>query len=139
MAAPRVSGLEELARSAAPAESLEEFTRGGPARYPEKLETNIVQGEQEGAFQVDVLNPPFNSPWKNQLRLSGLDFFRDRNRAVVCATDGDVWLVEGFTQNEETLTWQRIASGLFQPLGIKVIDEEIFCYLPGPDRPFTRF
>ncbi|WP_163379035.1 DUF6797 domain-containing protein [Cyclobacterium sp. SYSU L10401] len=126
LAAPGVSGLEELARSAAPAESLEEFTRGGPARYPEKLETNIVQGEQEGAFQVDVLNPPFNSPWKNQLRLSGLDFFRDRNRAVVCATDGDVWLVEGFTQNEETLTWQRIASGLFQPLGIKVIDEEIF-------------
>ncbi|NHE58176.1 DUF6797 domain-containing protein [Cyclobacterium plantarum] len=126
MAASGVSGLEEWAQSSDPPASLEQFTKGGPARFPQLLETNILQGEQEGAFQVDILNPPFNSPWKNQLRLSGLDFFRDRNKAVVCATDGDVWLVEGFTENKQTLTWQRIASGLFQPLGIKVIEEEIF-------------
>ncbi|MBD3628200.1 DUF6797 domain-containing protein [Cyclobacterium sp.] len=126
MAASSVSGLEEWAKSSDLPASLEQYTKGGPARFPQLLETNILQGEQKGAFQVDILNPPFNSPWKNQLRLSGLDFFRDRNKAVVCATDGDVWLVEGFTENKHTLTWQRIASGLFQPLGIKVIDEEIF-------------
>ncbi|MDN3689506.1 DUF6797 domain-containing protein [Cyclobacterium jeungdonense] len=126
MAAPGVTGLDAHARSSAPAESLAAFTKGGPARYPQRLETSILPGQQEGAFQVDILNPPFNSPWKNQLRLSGLDFFKDPNKAVVCATDGDVWLVEGFTENEQSLTWQRIASGLFQPLGIKVIDEEIF-------------
>jgi hypothetical protein len=34
--------------------------------------------------------------------------------------------VEGFTENSGKLTWQRIASGLFQPLGIKIVDEEIF-------------
>ncbi|MEX2566512.1 MAG: DUF6797 domain-containing protein, partial [Cyclobacteriaceae bacterium] len=126
MAAPGVIGLEELAKFSPSAESLEAFTKGGPARYPQILETAIIEGQQEGAFQVDILNPPFNSPWKNQLRLSGLDFFKDRNKAVICATDGDVWLVEGFTKNDRNLTWQRIASGLFQPLGIKVIDEEIF-------------
>lgn len=126
LAAPGVTGLDAHASSSAPAESLAAFTKGGPARYPQRLETSILPGQQEGAFQVDILNPPFNSPWKNQLRLSGLDFFKDRNKAVVCATDGDVWLVEGFTENDQHLTWQRIASGLFQPLGIKVIDEEIF-------------
>ncbi|SHN08879.1 Cytochrome C oxidase, cbb3-type, subunit III [Cyclobacterium lianum] len=121
-----VTGLQQWVRSRTPPASLEKFTRGGPARFPQVLKTNIIPGEQEGAFQVDILNPPFNSPWKNQLRLSGLDFFRDRNKAVVCAADGDVWLVEGFTENEQQLSWQRIASGLFQPLGIKVIDEEVF-------------
>jgi hypothetical protein len=126
LAAPEVTGLEAHAKSSAPAESLAAFTKGGPPRYPQTLETAILPGKQEGSFQVDILNPPFNSPWKNLLRLSGLDFFKDRNKAVVCATDGDVWLVEGFTQNERKLTWQRIASGLFQPLGIKVIEEEIF-------------
>lgn len=126
MAAPGVKGLDAHSKASAPAESLEAFTKGGPARYPQKLETAILPGNQDGAFQVDVLNPPFNSPWKNQLRLSGLDFFKDRNKAVVCATDGDVWMVEGFTENKQKLTWQRIASGLFQPLGIKVIDEEVF-------------
>lgn len=126
VAAAGFTGLREYAAQAVPAESLSPFTEGGPARYPQLLETAIVPGQQEGAFQVDILNPPFNSPWKNQLRLSGLDFFTDRNKGVVCATDGDVWLVEGFTENEGKLTWQRIASGLFQPLGIKVIEEEIF-------------
>ena len=122
-------GMEELgqyAKSSAPAESLKEYTKGGPARYPQKLSTQVLQGEQEGAFQVDILNPPFNSPWKNQLRLSGLDFFKDTNKGVICSSDGDVWLVEGFTKNKGKLTWQRIASGMFQPLGIKVINEEVF-------------
>jgi hypothetical protein len=73
-----------------------------------------------------VLSPPFNSPWKNQLRLSGIDFFSDKSKAAICATDGDVWLVEGITQPAGTLTWNRIASGLFQPLGIKVVNDEIF-------------
>jgi hypothetical protein len=73
-----------------------------------------------------MMNPPFDSPWKNQFRLSGLDFFKDPDKGVICSTDGDVWLVEGLTQKTGKLTWQRIASGLFQPLGIKVVNEEIF-------------
>jgi hypothetical protein len=100
--------------------------KGGPARYPQKLTSEVQSGTQEGPFQVDIMNPPFDSPWKNQFRLSGLDFFKDTNKGVICSTDGDVWLVEGFTKNSGKLTWQRIASGMFQPLGIKVVNEEIF-------------
>lgn len=123
---PGVKGLSKYAKTSPGPESLDAFLKGGKAAYPQKLSTLIIQGEQEGAFQVDILNPPFDSPWKNQLRLSGLDFFKDSNRGVVCSTDGDVWLVTGFTKNNGKLSWQRIASGLFQPLGIKVINEEIF-------------
>jgi len=119
-------GLIQYAQVSAPPEDLKPFTKGGPARYPQKLTTEIQKGEQEGPFQVDVLNPPFDSPWKNQFRLSGLDFFKDPNKGVICSTDGDVWLVEGFLENTGKLTWQRIASGLFQPLGIKVVEEKIF-------------
>lgn len=118
--------LESYAKTSAPPETLKSFTKGGPARYPRKLSTMITRGEQNGAFQIDILKPPFDSPWKNQLRLSGIDFLKDNNKGVVCSTDGDVWLIEGLTTNSETLSWQRIASGLFQPLGIKVINEEIF-------------
>ena len=110
-------------RSSAP-ESLADYTRGGRPRYPQKLSTNIQTGDQDGPFQVDILQLPYQSPWKNQLRLSGIDFFGEK--AVVCSTDGDVWLLEGITQKSGTLTWQRIASGLFQPLGIKMIDNQIY-------------
>ncbi len=118
--------VDQLALQSAPVAILENYTKGGAARYPQIIKTKIHQGEQEGAFQVDVLTPPFNSPWKNQLRLSGIDFFADKSKAVICSTDGDVWLVDGITQPTGTLSWKRIASGLFQPLGIKVVDEKIF-------------
>lgn len=124
--APGIKGLQQYSKTSAPPEDLNPLIKGGPARYPQKLTTEILQGEQEGPFQVDIMNPPFDSPWKNQFRLSGLDFFKDSNKGVICSTDGDVWLVEGFTKNSGKLSWQRIASGMFQPLGIKVINEEIF-------------
>ena len=43
-------------------------------------------------------------------------------RIVVCSWDGDVWMVENTGSN---LKWRRIASGMFQPLGIKVISGKI--------------
>ncbi|MFN4000270.1 DUF6797 domain-containing protein [Algoriphagus sp.] len=121
-----MKGLGQYAKTSSPPEDLHLLIKGGPARYPQKLTSEIQQGTQEGPFQVDIMNPPFDSPWKNQFRLSGLDFFKDTNKGVICSTDGDVWLVEGFTKNSGKLTWQRIASGMFQPLGIKIVNEEIF-------------
>ncbi|MFL0685637.1 MAG: DUF6797 domain-containing protein [Algoriphagus aquaeductus] len=121
-----INGLTQYAKTSSPPEDLEIMIKGGPSRYPQKLTSEVLAGTQEGPFQVDIMNPPFDSPWKNQFRLSGIDFFKDPNKGVICSTDGDVWLVEGFTKNSGKLTWQRIASGLFQPLGIKVVNEEIF-------------
>lgn len=126
LAKASVNGLISWAETSQDPISLESLTLGGKTRYPEKITTDIIAGTDEGAFQVDILNPPFNPIWRNQLRLSGIDFFQDKNKGVVCATDGDIWLVKGFTKNTGKLEWQRIASGLFQPLGIKVIDEVIY-------------
>jgi len=126
MAKPGMKALQQYSKTSSQPEDLNPLIKGGPARYPQKLTTVVQKGAQEGPFQVDILNPPFDSPWKNQFRLSGLDFFKDPNKGVICSTDGDVWLVEGFMKDSGKLTWQRIASGLFQPLGIKVVNEEIF-------------
>lgn len=126
IAKPGMKGFKAFAKASSMPQDLIPLTKGGPARYPQRLSSEVLLGNQEGPFQVDMMNPPFDSPWKNQFRLSGLDFFKDPNKGVICSTDGDVWLVEGFTKNPKKLTWQRIASGLFQPLGIKVINEGIF-------------
>ncbi len=126
MGKPGMEGLKALTDTLPPVQSLDQYMKGGPSRYPQKLQSEIQVGQQSGPFQVDIMNPPFDSPWKNQMRLSGIDFYEDANKAVICATDGDVWQVEGFIENSGTLTWQRIASGLFQPLGIKVVNGEIF-------------
>ena len=60
------------------------------------------------------------------MRLGGFDFFADGDRAAVCSWQGDVWLVHGLADVSGKLRWRRIASGLFQPLGLKIVDEQIY-------------
>ncbi|MFK7767436.1 MAG: DUF6797 domain-containing protein [Mariniblastus sp.] len=115
------------------------LTGGGPANYPEKLTTRIIRGNGDGPFAVDVFERPKNNPWNCQLRLTGLDFLPDGDTMILTAWDGSVWRVTGFGEernvnaansnaktNEQTLTWQRIASGLFQPLGVKYVNGKIY-------------
>jgi hypothetical protein len=39
---------------------------------------------------------------------------------------GDVWLLDGLGKEMGELKWTRIATGMFQPLGVKVINEQIY-------------
>ncbi|MBW8883816.1 MAG: c-type cytochrome, partial [Planctomycetia bacterium] len=103
---------------------LAKLTRGGPPRWPQKLTTNVALGKSDGPFAVDVLTHPEQNPWLAQMRFTGLDFLPGGDQLVACTWDGDVWLVSGLAKLGDAstrceLTWQRIASGLFQPLGIK--------------------
>src|SRR5262249_52035038 len=98
------------------------FTRGGPRRSPEGLRTRPRMRRDAGPFAVDVLTLPDSNPWLCQMRPTGFDFLPDGRSAAVCTWDGDVWIVEGLDDLARGLTWRRIAAGLFQPLGLKVID-----------------
>jgi glucose/arabinose dehydrogenase len=118
--------LERYAQAATPAEDLTPFTRGGPARWPERLNTRPTIGRRDGPFAVDILTVPASNPWLAQLRLSGFDFLSGGRTAAVCTWDGEVWLVDGVDQPLKGLGWRRIASGLFQPLGLKVVDGAIY-------------
>ena len=102
---------------------LDSLTQGGPARWPLVLDTEGTTGPDNGPFAVDVLTPPDTNPWLAQLRFTGLDFLPDGQMAA-CTWDGDVWLIKS-TKDSHKLRWQRIATGLFQPLGLKVVDGKI--------------
>jgi len=116
-----------------PSHDLESLTKGGPPRWPQVVKTPIQFGDDSGPFAVDVLTYPKVNPWLCRMRLTGHDFFSDGDRAAVCDWDGNVWLVSGILAKQENsnpdvpaeLTWKRIASGLFQPLGLKIIDDVI--------------
>ncbi len=114
-------------RSSVPTEDLSAMTLGGPSRWPQILETQVVSGKDEGAFAADVLTSPDNNPWLAQMRFTGLDFFSDGSLAA-CTWDGDVWHVrmeEQKPSGAKLLKWQRIASGLYQPLGLKIIRDKV--------------
>lgn len=108
-------------------ETLKRYTLGrGRPHYPETLNSVVLKGKEDASFAVDQLTPPFDNPWACRMKLSGIDFFKDANKAAACATDGDIWLISGLLNPEGVLTWRRIGSGLFQPLGIKIIGEKIY-------------
>ncbi|BCS30924.1 cytochrome CBB3 [Luteitalea sp. TBR-22] len=118
MAAPGVD-VESAIRAAAPPLDLRQFTRGGPARDSAVLSSPIVRGVDRDAYAVDVLTLPQENPWKSRMRPTGIDFLPGGDAAIVSTIDGEVWRVEGLTQPQGVLQWHRIATGLFEPLGVK--------------------
>ncbi len=120
------AALAAFAKTTPTPRPLKPLTEGGPKRWPEILKAPVKIGKNDGPFAVDTFSLPERNPWNAQMRLTGFDFLPDGKRMAVCSWDGDVWLVSGLDTLVGGLTWQRIAAGLFQPLGLKIRDGAIF-------------
>ncbi|WP_158545186.1 DUF6797 domain-containing protein [Bremerella cremea] len=104
---------------------LQQWTHGGPVRWPEVLEVKGTRGEAINGYALDTIPIPASNPWNAWLRTSALDFLDD-GRAVVTTHGGDVYLVSGLDQGLEKVTWKRFAAGLFEPFGVRVIEGTIY-------------
>jgi hypothetical protein len=110
-----------------PPVDLAQFTKGGPAHWNERVTTGLEPlGKTDGPYVVESISVPAVNPYRSWMRLGGFDFFKNGRRAAVCTWQGDVWLVDGLAPDLDRFTWQRIASGMFQPLGLKIVDETIY-------------
>jgi len=105
-------------------ENLESLTQGGSARWTEPIVTAGVLSKETGPYVVDTLTAPEQNPYKSWLRFTGIDFFPD-GRAALCTWSGDVWVVSGIDATLEKLTWKRFATGVGQPMGLKIVDGKI--------------
>ena len=109
-----------------PAALLTPFTRlteGGPKRWGEPLVTKLERGTADGPFAVDTLTIPYKNRFNALFFCTGLDFMKD-GRIAVCTCHGDVWLVT-VDEKAGTCSWQRHATGLYHPLGLKVVDGKV--------------
>jgi cytochrome c5 len=122
LAAP--SGFRPLAAVNADLTSL---TKGGPQHWPSPLTSQTLPETTGDGIAYDTLAFPDaeRNPWQTQWRLGGLDFFSDGKRMAVCTWMGDVWTVDGILDPSGKLTWRRIASGLFQPAGLKIVNDVV--------------
>lgn len=84
-----------------------------------------------GPFAIDTITLPFKNPYQALFFAGGHDFLPSGD-ALLCTTHGDVWLVKGIDKNLRNISWTRFATGLYQPLGLKVIGEKI--YVLGKDQ-----
>ena len=100
---------------------------GGPPIYPETFKVNGETDSGKGPWLIDTIPlPPSlkDSPYHNKVRTTDFDFFSDGDRAAVCTWDGDVWIVSGLSSFGQ-MTWKRFATGLFEPLGLRIVDDII--------------
>lgn len=130
LALRRGGGPEDPALAAAPTD-LRPLTQGGPARWTERPVTAGQRGADDAAYTVDWITEPYPNVYNTRTFFGGFDFFPD-GRAAIGTFHGDVWVVEGIDDGLEKLTWTRFATGLFQPLGLKVVDGKI--YVAGRDQ-----
>ncbi|MEO6434966.1 MAG: family 16 glycoside hydrolase [Tepidisphaeraceae bacterium] len=117
-------------------DDIDALVKAGPARWTKDVVTKgAVSAVAAEPYVLDTLTVPEENPYGSWMRFGGLDFFAD-GRAAVSTWSGDVWIISGIDDKLEKLTWKRFATGLFQPLGLKIVDDQV--YVLGRDQ-ITRF
>jgi hypothetical protein len=122
------ASLEDFAKRTASGTAIPDparHTRGGPARWGRELTTTGSLGSGSGAYVVDTVGLPETNPWHSWMRVSGFDFFPD-GRAAVSTLSGDVWIVSGLDRDLKEVHWRRFATGLYEPLGVKIVHDAIY-------------
>lgn len=95
-------------------------------QYPDKIVTEGQFAHQDQAYALDTITIPEENTWKSWMRLTGFDFFSDGTTAAVCTWSGDVWIVSNIDRELKSITWRRFATGLFQPMGLKIVADKIY-------------
>ncbi|HKQ39331.1 MAG TPA: DUF6797 domain-containing protein [Verrucomicrobiae bacterium] len=87
--------------------------------WPQRFKVQGQRAPDTSAYVIDTIPVPYDNPYKALMFITGVDFLENGD-AAVCTLHGDVWLVRGIDQQLKNVTWKRFATGLFQPLGLKV-------------------
>lgn len=101
--------------------------RGGVPHWVGMVTTRGQLSPDSADYVVDHLTLPLANPWRRNVRVADVDFFKD-GRAAVVTFEGDVWVVSGIDHGLDKLQWKRFASGLYEPLGINVVRDTIYVY-----------
>ncbi len=104
-----------------------EFARGGVAHWAGTVATKGQVSPDTADYVVDRLTLPLPNPWRRNVRVADIDFFRD-GRAAVVTFEGDVWVVSGINRGLEKLEWKRFASGLYEPLNVAIVRDTIYVH-----------
>ena len=109
-----------------PLTSLQRWTRPGPRLWSQTLSTQGELGQStDGPYVVDTIGIPFENPYRALMFLGGHDFFSNGD-AAVCTLHGDVWRVTGLDTELQDVRWQRYATGLHQPLGLRIVQDRVY-------------
>jgi hypothetical protein len=123
---PEDAIVKAVHSSPAAPKAIADLCHGGPSLWSPPIVTKgrlAPQGKQP--YVVDTIGLPFDHPGHTGFRPTGFDFFPD-GRVAVCTFTGDVWIATGIDDKLDKITWRRFASGLYEPLGLKIVDGQLY-------------
>ena len=122
----------EFRREVAPvnSHSLKVALQGGPKQWPQQIRVDGALG-QRSPYAIDTIPLPIANPWRMPIFCGDHAFLSDGS-ALICTMHGDVWKSSPLNESLEGIVWTRFASGLHQPLGMLVEDDQI--YVMGRDQ-----
>ena len=95
-------------------------------------ESKQAKGSPGDQMPLDAVHPSFDifqaKPAEFNPRIGGIDFI-DEDTMVICTWDatGSVYILKNYnTDDPSTIEVKQIAKGLAEPLGIKMVDGELF-------------
>lgn len=99
-----------------------------PKYFEDEDKTNakkLVKLPKDYPYTVDNIALPFNNAYNAWIRPTSLGFKKDGS-VILTTYMGDVWMGTGIDSTLKNISWQRIATGLYEPMGTKVIDDVIY-------------
>ncbi|HTE30375.1 MAG TPA: DUF6797 domain-containing protein, partial [Chryseolinea sp.] len=76
-------------------------------------------------YTVDNITLPFDNAYNAWIRPTALRFTED-GTLIIGTYMGDIWRATGIDSTLKNIEWQRIATGLFEPMGIKVVNDQVY-------------
>jgi|GEM_PF-190185 len=107
---------------------LTSLTKGGAAIFPQTVTTTGKISNADTTWVTDQVGLPTGNPWLTNVRPGGFDFFSDGDSAALSTWEGDVWIVTGLKGDFKEFKWRRYASGLFETLGLKIVDDAVYVH-----------
>lgn len=102
-------------------------TAPSPTRWPRTVEAKAELSAAKDAYVLDRIGIPVPNPWKRNVRLCDIAFFKD-GRAAAVTYDGDVWMIDGLKGDLDGVKWRRFTSGFHEPLGLCIRNDEVFVF-----------
>lgn len=99
-----------------------------PIYYKDQDKTSpskLVSIPEDYPYVVDKIALPFDNSYQAWIRPTAIEFLSD-GRLLMTTYMGDLWMATGVDKELKNISWQRFAKGLYEPMGIKVVKDEIF-------------
>ena len=94
-------------------------------------EADLAQLDLDPRYRGWRLTTTYNLPDAARVVTASAD-----GTAAVCTMTGEVWLVRGLDANLKNIRWKRFATGLHQPLGVRILEGRL--YVLGRDQVDPR-